>query len=762
MAFWNKKQIENESQILEPIFGGGSMSRVSFGSRIPARELAKRFGMMVHRCVTIKSQTAANVPLRLFAIGNKHETMKAKVLKPIELDGITNSFLKGRMSLKPSVKVQSKLRGNMDDLVELTQHPLLDILSNVNPHTEGFGWRESIYADLDIFGRSFHAKVTPRENQPPTSLWRLQPQITRPISSAENFISGFEYGSSNQKQTFEPQDVLWFKTFDPLDPLGGVGPLEAWLKTIDAERKHAAFVDWIYDNGGSPDYVVHAEGGMSVEQKKLFRREWRKMFSRLFNRRENVAILSGNGSITPLGRTPRDLESIEQDNVLRDKIAIAFGVPKSLITTDDVNLANAREGSITFLRNSIMPMVQRVEDVLNEQLTPAWSDRLVLIHENPVLEDRKIILDERESMLKSGYSVDEVREWEGRPTLGTKESQTQMIRTDVMPVDMLKNVFDPVVAVPKQVTDQKRTSETKELAQQPTNDLLPYSQRAIFFGEQELDCDCGEKFFEKEDVKQPFIDDVFDSLRAIDNDVIAALKKLGDKKAADPILNTTQIDAILGEGVDGWVAGVAEASVTNLGIVVAEAGTAAIQSVAVTQPLAEGIVFDLQNTRVVDFLQDESRRIGAAATDTHRSALRNILVKGAQEGNSPAVMAREMRGLMKNGEGIFSKSQAERIARTESGIAQMAGTINGWEQSGVVSGKDFLLAPNACPYCIAVDKMFAGRTLQLRETFFKKGDTLIPDGGGRPMKLDYHDLQSPPIHPNCRCDLVPVIVENIA
>jgi len=39
--------------------------------------------------------------------------------------------------------------------------------------------------------------------------------------------------------------------------------------------------------------------------------------------------------------------------------------------------------------------------------------------------------------------------------------------------------------------------------------------------------------------------------------------------------------------------------------------------------------------------------------------------------------------------------------------------------------------------------------------FFAKGSTLTV--GGSTMKLDYTDVQGPPLHPNDRCDLVPVL-----
>ena len=766
MAFWNRtKLIESEGEVLEPIFGAaGSMPRTPLGTRVSPHELLKRYGMMVHRCVTIKSQTAASVPMRLFALGNPKQMSKSHAIRSREVDAETRAFLQGRMSVAPAAKARSKLRGNMERLVEITEHPLLDLLSDVNPYTEGFGWRESLYADLDIFGRSYHALVRQYPNKPPTSIWRMQAQDVKVLPSVETFVKGFEYGSGTDKKVFDPDDVLWFRTYDPFDPLGGFGPLEAWLQTVDAEFHHAAFVDWIYQRGGSPDYVVTAKNGMSVEQRKAFRSDWRKMFGRLFNRKENVAILSGDGAITALGRAPKELESVEQDAALRDKIAVAFGVPKSLITSDDVNLANAREGSITFMRNSIWPMVQRVEDTLNEHLVPLWSDRLMLVHDNPVAEDRQIVMEERQSMLTSGFSVDDIRAMEGRQLLGTPDAETPLVRTDVMPLELVAGGFPP-----------QEPPQAAQLASAPqvvkgAAERQEVSHRALLMGEAHLDgCrhDRWAKAFDPANTPTDFVDALEVVFKSINDQVIKSVRSLksGRGRTKQPVavvFNEEHIGKILSEKeVAAWTAEVSAAAAPHVGALVEAAGVTSMQSATLAVGAefgAEAAAFNMQNTRVADWIARQTDEIGRGCTATHTKELRKIMERGAREGLSPGQLASEMRKVQKDGKGVFSRYQAERIARTEAAFAGTAGQIEGWKQSGVVEGKKFTTAGDPCELCEAVKAEYGGRTLPLDYTMYHKDDTIVLESG-KEIVLDYSDLLGPPIHPNCLCDLSPVPIK---
>jgi hypothetical protein len=91
------------------------------------------------------------------------------------------------------------------------------------------------------------------------------------------------------------------------------------------------------------------------------------------------------------------------------------------------------------------------------------------------------------------------------------------------------------------------------------------------------------------------------------------------------------------------------------------------------------------------------------------------------------------------------------IARTEVARAQGFADIEAWKQSGAVSGKEWFTAEDehVCPFCDAMDHVVVG----LDENFWDQGDALEVDG--KVLDFGYDDVASCPLHPNCRCTLLP-------
>lgn len=116
---------------------------------------------------------------------------------------------------------------------------------------------------------------------------------------------------------------------------------------------------------------------------------------------------------------------------------------------------------------------------------------------------------------------------------------------------------------------------------------------------------------------------------------------------------------------------------------------------------------------------------------TTRTQLRTLVENAMERGDSNADLAKEIRGAT-----AFSKDRADTIARTESAIADTQGAIQGWRESGLVAGKQWLTAPDCCDECQELD----GLIVALDEDF--------PDGDA-------------PLHPNCRCAVTPVLPEDM-
>jgi len=381
---------------------------------------------------------------------------------------------------------------------------------------------------------------------------------------------------------------------------------------------------------------------------------------------------------------------------------------------------------------------------------------LVLIHDNPIIEDKKIMIDERASMLKSGFTVDEVREMEGQTLLETPESQTPMIRLDIMPLDL--------VGADVQVgeLDKVPTEEIQTKAAEPE---LPsvVSQKGLWLGTEKIDCGCN-KTYNDPTPDPDFVNDVFKAQNRMADDIIKSLRNMKAAKGSVSVaFNDRVIDQVMNEEQMAiWADDMAAAVGGNLAAIAEATGSSAIQSVTVGfvsegLPEAASTVFDLQNTRVQQFLLEQTNQVSKFATGTHKLGISKILGQGVADGLNPQQMSKKLRGLKEEGKGIFNKYQADRIVRTETAFAQTNALIEGWKQSGVVKGKEFLLAPEACAYCDAVAKMWKGKNIELTTALVGFNEQ-IEVKGKKPMVADYRELQGAPIHPNCMCDILPVII----
>jgi HK97 family phage portal protein len=401
--------------------------------RIPLEQLIGRFQMWAYRCSSLNAQVAASVPFKLVRVVRNQQTRRdlcRSCLPYREPSKKELAYLRGRLDVRPSASVTKLVQGATDDLVVIDRHPLIDLLHDVNPWQDGYAFREGRYTDLQLTGRAYTLVVG---EEIPAELWRIMPHKCRVLKDAVDFVGGFAVGSGSDEQLYRPDEVLWYRMFDPLDPWGGIGPLEAWLRTVDSSLEVQGFQSDLMRNHGTPDGIITTEGAMSDTQKRAFRRDWRRMFGSMFRRRESIGFLS-NAKYERISQTNRELEFTQSMQILRDFVGQAFGVPKPLLTADDVNRTNAREARTQHMELTIWPMVQRVEDVDNAQLAPRYGDDLAIMHENPIPEDEAIRIQERASLLSSGYSVNEVRIDEGREPLEDANADVPMLAAGLVPL----------------------------------------------------------------------------------------------------------------------------------------------------------------------------------------------------------------------------------------------------------------------------------------------------------------------------------------
>ncbi len=171
------------------------------------------------------------------------------------------------------------------------------------------------------------------------------------------------------------------------------------------------------------------------------------------------------------------------------------------------------------------------------------------------------------------------------------------------------------------------------------------------------------------------------------------------------------------------------------------------------EKLLIGIDFDIENPRVSAFIANRSFRFSFDTNRKTKEDLREVLQESILAGEGVPEMTKRVNEVF----GFAKKHRAERIARSEIIRASNFGAEQAYLQSEVVVRKKWIVSRDErlCPYC----EPMAGKEVVLGMVYFQRGDVLHnPDPESiATLRLDYEDIFHPPLHPQCRCTLSPVL-----
>jgi SPP1 gp7 family putative phage head morphogenesis protein len=159
--------------------------------------------------------------------------------------------------------------------------------------------------------------------------------------------------------------------------------------------------------------------------------------------------------------------------------------------------------------------------------------------------------------------------------------------------------------------------------------------------------------------------------------------------------------------------------------------------------------FNIDSPEITEFIKTYSYKLAITVTDEMMDGLRELFQEAFEIGSSTVEIGEKVQRFFELKRGY----EADRIARTEMIRAAHQGALEAYAQSGVVVAKEWLTGKDekVCPWCSQMD----GKRIELREKFFGVGDILKVDDFE--LAFDYSEITAPPLHPNCRCDLIPIV-----
>lgn len=654
------------------------------------------------------------------------------------------------------------------ELVEVTEHPLLDLLYRVNPISTKFDHWHLTQEYLELTGEA--PWLLERQGKTITNIYLLRPDKLTIIEDAKTLIGGYRYDLGNGKSTtIAREDVVFLRYPSPTKLLRGSGTLEAATRIVDLDTYSEEWNTKFFYNSARPDAVLTVDKKLNKEQVTQIREEWDKKFKG-GNNSAKMAILQSGLTYTPIGVSQKDMDFLEQQRFSRDKILSIFRVPKSVIAiTEEVNRANAETGTYAFSRWTIMPKMKRIIEQLNEFLVPQFGDNLYLDFDDPVPEniDQKILL--YGGALAAGWmTINEVRSLEslpgmdggdvirvspmlapiGKPLVETNKNysakkffEEKELNKISREMKLHKNWFvnKMVNALNEDIKKIARTMVGQKFAKKKQKGTVEDSE--LFWTKQ---IDIEEKYEKIINKKLISIFDeqeseILSNLSETGKSAMISLRKHTDKAKAYHEKLKVSVGQLLVDVKDENKKFVIVFKPVLSDEVKAQ-GAFTLSEIEIDQ------AFDM-NESVSDYLSKYTLKFANDVNRTTNDALTSTLAEGINSGEGVNLLAKRISAVFDTA----TDSRSLLIARTESSRATNFAAVEAYKQSGVVAKKKWFTALDemTCDLCASMH----GKTIAVDANFFDKGDS------SQGYQFEYDDVGQPPLHPRCRCTVIP-IVEN--
>lgn len=299
--------------------------------------------VIAYRCVNLIAQAAASVPFKLY-------------------------------------------RHNGDVEREITQHKILTLLKKPNPLLGGAEFFENLFAYRLISGDAYMTLIKNADNKP--ELYLLRPDRVKMVTDNSGMPYAYEYDNGEDKMIFEvnqktmKSNVLHFRYFNPLSDYQGLSPMASAAYAIDQHNMAAKWNQAMLQNGARPSGALimkNSHGSvLTDEQFERLKEQVNNEFSSAHNAGKPL-LLEGGLEWKEMSLSPKDMDFIECKNSAARDIALAFGVPPQLLgIPGDNTYSNYEQARMAFWEETVMPMLDHLQDALNNWLVEQIDGSLEL------------------------------------------------------------------------------------------------------------------------------------------------------------------------------------------------------------------------------------------------------------------------------------------------------------------------------------------------------------------------------------------------
>jgi len=391
-----------------------------------------------------------------------------------------------------SIYLKAKAAGSVKWFVvnkegeKIENHHITKLLEFPNPHISRQDMFEILVSWLELAGNGYLKKA--KTGNKTQELWPISPDRLHPIptNDVEKWMEGYALDKS-KTVTYEPDEIIQFKYFDPANPLIGISPLEVVSKTVDVDNDQRNFNKATSQNRGVVD-------GMFIFKRKFSTQKETDSVRDALNERHagkrTFGVVGDEAKYVRTALTPAEMDFIASRKSNREEIFICFGVPPVYAgVMDGATMNNYKTSELVFWFGTMLFLLDDLKDTLNFSLKDELGEGASIVYDisdipasreavlaktktAKALYDMGVPFDQLNKVFKFGFQ--EYDGWEDSNPSNSADSES--IQTDSK--TRAGNAPMEFRATHKSV--EKAVEKETKINQKTFTDLMSTQQEAIF------------------------------------------------------------------------------------------------------------------------------------------------------------------------------------------------------------------------------------------------------------------------------------------
>ena len=229
----------------------------------------------------------------------------------------------------------------------------------------------AIESNLLLWGSAFLG-IERDDSGEVSELWPLRPDRMRVLPDVRKYVRGFVYEHAGQRVGYLPEEIVWFKQFNPLEEFAGLSSVAPARLSVDMGLEAQRFNRNFFANSATPgDLAIPPHVTPTDDEVAEFYSRWDARFKGP-SRSHRPILLDKGMDAKRLGLSQRDMEFSKALDWSVEEVSRAFGVPTVFLSElENATLANVSTLERFLWRNTIVPELRLIEDSLNMSLVPA-------------------------------------------------------------------------------------------------------------------------------------------------------------------------------------------------------------------------------------------------------------------------------------------------------------------------------------------------------------------------------------------------------